>query len=109
MKNLKTPLQFAHMLKNICVNTQSPRKKQALGDVGLSFNPTSSLLKHSRRNLLQIKILCCKEEAVGKEEKNTLPTKDKRKIQCYFLREDVSHVLPNKRYARKEGAGYVMQ
>ena len=110
VKNSKTPLQFARMLKNICVNTQSPRKKQALRDVGLSFNSTSSLPKHSRRNLLQMKFCAARKKLLERKKRtDSLPTEDKRKIQCYFLREDVSRVLPNKRYARKEGAGYVMQ
>ena len=49
VKNSKTPLQFARMLKNICVNTQSPRKKQALRDVGCLSTP----LHHFRNTVAE--------------------------------------------------------
>ena len=69
VKNLKTPLQFARMLKNICVNTQSPRKKQALRDVGLSFNSTASLPKRSRRNLLQMKFCAARKKLLERKKR----------------------------------------
>lgn len=44
------------------------------------------------------------------DKRKAMPQRiDSSKIVEFYKREDISRQLPNKRYARKEGPGYLMQ
>lgn len=79
------------------MHTRSPRKKTALLAEG--FLKPLQKIQQAKKKLF----------AARKRRKDALSKETTAKVHTFYLRKDISCILPDKRYARKEGPGYLLQ
>lgn len=103
----QTPKKFAKVVTNLVENA-TPRKRKAI----------EQLKNKSKKPRLTrtVKELPRKETSKTRCARFIIKRSLKRRsridvlgIQKFYMREDISQVLPNKRFATKDGPGYIMQ
>lgn len=94
-----TPMKFAKVVKNILAKA-SPRKCKAFELLGR----TTSTVKVGR-TILKKSLKFTR----GLRQRQRKSKVDVLGIRKFYLRDDVSRILPQKRYATKDGPGYAMQ
>ena len=130
-----TPKKFAIVIDNLIKRT-TPRKRKALEDIGMtpskryrgvslddsvvtklkSSKTGKSALKTIAKTLVKLSIrvlanrLHLNRRTLSKRKCVVRRYKvDRKSIQQFYMREDISRVLPQRRYATKEGPGYALQ
>ena len=100
----KTPGKSARLLRNLYRTVHPESEAFKVRDIN----------KAEKRKLLkrmtdQVKRRFIARKNKRKERRDALPQGVKTGIQEFYKREDISRVLPSKRYTTKHGAGHVMQ
>lgn len=128
-----TPVKFAKIVKNLVENA-TPRKSKSIEKIGIKSSksrlyviPTDikassegksalktiakSLVHESKRFLSKTLTLNRRTvtRVISKMGKKKRTTVGKEDIQNFYKREDVARILPQKRFATKDGTGYGMQ
>ncbi|XP_060573349.1 LOW QUALITY PROTEIN: uncharacterized protein LOC132731228 [Ruditapes philippinarum] len=120
----ETPKKFAKVLDNI-EKRATPRKRQALNDLKDDLAKKKMVEKKEdmktvnspkqKNNEKSTKIQLSSDKPAARlylAKRAMLKRKsrvDVKGIQMFYLREDISRILPQKRFATKEGPGYAMQ
>lgn len=104
----KKPEKSAQLLKNLS-KTKDEERRAALKKCGIFL--TKDEVKAARMKILKttIKALKSRFRSKRKRRRDALSEVVKAKVRRFCLREDISRVLPHKRYATKHGPGHVLQ
>ncbi|GFO06624.1 (S)-beta-bisabolene synthase [Plakobranchus ocellatus] len=100
-KKSNDPEVFAKFVRNLAT-PRTPQKKRALQAIGID----------TKQPALASKSAALIPRQLFSRQRIRLPTKSQEtaynEVKMFYTREDISRVLPHKRYSTKAGPGYVM-